>query len=80
MVKSINEQICTKCGLCEAICPVDLFRQGENAMRIVYPGDCCNCLQCLYICPTDAITVAPGTPKKLDMRREWETIKNMLSS
>lgn len=80
MIKSIDEIRCTGCGLCEMICPADLFRLDEEAhkMKIVYQADCCNCLQCKYICPVDALSFTPAEPKKINMNNEWAEIKKLM--
>lgn len=80
MIKSIDEVLCINCGLCENICPEDIFRSKRGKVYIAYQKDCCNCKQCLYICPVDAITFAPGIPKKYDMSRRWVRIKEMLGA
>lgn len=82
MVKNINTVACTGCGLCEKICPADLFRMDEenHVMTIVYQADCCNCLQCKYICPVDAIEFSPAEPKKLNMDGEWAAIKKLMGA
>ena len=79
MIKAINEILCIKCGLCEDVCPTDVFRQRNDKMTIAYPGDCCHCMDCLFICPTDAIVLGPGVPEKFNLRLRWEQIKKALS-
>lgn len=80
MIKKIDEIRCTGCGLCEKICPADLFRidESEHKMKIVYQADCCNCLQCKYICPVDAISFTPSEPVKINMNNEWAKIKEIM--
>lgn len=82
MIKAINEIACTGCGLCEKICPADLFRLDNKSqkMKIVYPADCCNCLQCRYICPVDAISFTRAEPKKINMDGEWPKIKELMGA
>ena len=80
MIKSINPISCTGCGLCEKICPADLFRMEDGRMKPVYIADCCNCLQCKYVCPVDAITFTPAEPKKLNMNDEWKRIKELMGA
>lgn len=80
MIKAINPISCTVCGLCEKVCPVDLFRTANGAMTIAYPADCCNCLQCKYVCPVDAISFTPAEPKKLNMNGEWKKIKELMGA
>jgi hypothetical protein len=35
-------------------------------------------MECLYVCPTDAIIFGPGIPKKFDIRLRWQQIKEDL--
>ena len=79
MIKSIDKIACTSCGLCEKICPMDVFRTGEKGdIRIAYQKDCCTCLQCMFVCPADAVIAVPGKPKKFDMDGEWSVIKTIM--
>ena len=80
MIKSIDEITCINCGLCENICPVDVFRSDNGKVYIAYKEDCCNCLQCMYVCPVDAIAFAAGEPKKYNMDNEWHCIKEMMGA
>lgn len=82
MIKTIDLFRCTGCGLCEKICPADLFRIDEEAhkMTIAYQADCCNCLQCKYICPVDAISFTPAEPKKINMNNEWAEMKKLMGA
>lgn len=78
MIKSIDDLTCISCGLCENVCPMDIFRRHDNKIYIAYPEDCCNCMQCLFVCPVDAVVFVPGVPKKFDARVRWQQIKEAL--
>ena len=79
MIKKIDEYLCTGCGLCEKVCQMDIFRMGEDGvMTIAYQADCCLCLECKYVCPTDAIEFAFGIPKKYNMGGEWKKMKELM--
>ena len=78
MIKAIDESFCIGCGLCVAVCQPDVLRLSEGKAHITYPGDCCNCLQCVFACPVEAITVTPAVPKKFDILFRWQQIKNDL--
>jgi nitroreductase/NAD-dependent dihydropyrimidine dehydrogenase PreA subunit len=54
---SIQEEQCTGCGLCLAVCPDDAFSLAENRAR-VSGNRCLACGHCLAICPAGAIRVA----------------------
>jgi ferredoxin len=79
VIKNIDEVLCTGCGLCEDVCPTDIFRRKDNRMHIAYPADCCHCLQCLMVCPVDAVTFVPGVPKKFDSGQRWKQMKAALT-
>ena len=78
MIKNINSFSCTGCGLCEKVCPMDVFRFRDGQMTIAYLGDCVSCLQCVFICPVDAISAVPGKPAKFNMDNEMAEIKKMM--
>ena len=80
MIKEIDEVLCINCGLCENVCPTDVFRRKNGKIYIAYPDDCYNCMECLFICPTEAIVLAPGVPKKFDVRVRWEQVKETLKA
>ena len=80
MIKEIDEVLCINCGLCENVCSTDVFRRKNHKIYIAYPDDCYNCMECLFICPTEAIVLAPGVPKKFDVRGRWEQVKETLKA
>jgi len=78
MIKAIDS-LCTNCGLCVEVCQMDVLRKDKDGkVYIAYPGDCHNCYECVYLCPYDAITIAPGVPKKFDSVYRWERIKEAI--
>ena len=80
MIKGIAEETCVSCGLCENVCPMDVFRRKDGQVYIAYQQDCSACMQCLYVCPVDAIDMRPGIPKKYDGRYRWKRIKELLGA
>ena len=80
MVKGINQQICTKCRLCEDVCMQDVyhFNEESNVMEVSYPGDCCNCFECYFACGVEAITMTADSPAKFSPKKRWEQIKTAL--
>jgi NAD-dependent dihydropyrimidine dehydrogenase PreA subunit len=78
MIKGIDKILCINCGLCEDICPTDVFRRKNRKIYIAYQDDCCNCMDCFFVCPTEAITLAAGVPRKFDVRLRWKQIKEGL--
>ena len=46
---------CTFCGLCEAVCPVEVIKKSSNGKRILLNAKkCIYCGKCVKSCPTDA--------------------------
>lgn len=60
-VKWTDHQLCTGCGICVQICPLDVFRMDNDNEKAVikYPEDCQLCELCMLDCPTKALTVTP---------------------
>jgi Fe-S-cluster-containing hydrogenase component 2 len=59
---------------------MDILRWEGDRIRIVYPEDCCNCMECLFVCPTDAVILNTKVPQKFDPRVRWNQVKSALSS
>lgn len=54
---------CTRCGLCERICPVHTIKVAGDE-KLVWGKDCTQCLACIHRCPVHAIQYGKGTKKK----------------
>ncbi len=52
-------EACTKCGLCEKICPVENITSVEG--RPKWLKDCQHCMACLQWCPVEAIQYNKST-------------------
>jgi len=53
----INEETCTKCGICAQMCRMIYFKEGEYPRQV--PGTdtfCLRCGHCVGICPTGSVT------------------------
>jgi formate hydrogenlyase subunit 6/NADH:ubiquinone oxidoreductase subunit I len=48
----IDREICSKCGLCAKLCPVNNIVMNEYPE---YKEHCCICMRCVAFCPTKAI-------------------------
>lgn len=57
------DEACTRCGLCEKVCPEDNIRVTEQGVR--FGKNCLLCLRCLNQCPVAAIQIGRGTVGKL---------------
>ena len=53
---------CTRCGLCEDMCPARNIVRNEG--RPVWGNRCTQCLACLHHCPVRAIQFGRGTVRK----------------
>lgn len=53
---------CTRCGLCEQICPSNNIRVSEEGVEFLH--HCEQCLACLHWCPPSAINVGRKSEKK----------------
>ena len=57
---SIDERVCTGCGVCVDTCPTDVLRAEPSLNRavVMYPEDCQACFLCVFDCPfPGAVTV-----------------------
>jgi NAD-dependent dihydropyrimidine dehydrogenase PreA subunit/flavodoxin len=53
------EDTCTRCGICETVCPVHTIRLDEN--KPVWGKNCTQCLACINRCPVHAIQYGKST-------------------
>lgn len=70
-VRKIDYQLCTGCGQCIDLCPLDVFRFDEEIQKpfIKYLQDCMSCFRCELECPAKAIYVTPDRERR--MPRPW---------
>ncbi|MCK5915017.1 MAG: 4Fe-4S binding protein [Deltaproteobacteria bacterium] len=53
-----NEEICTSCGACTAICPVGALYIERPSMKVLFaPEKCSACGLCVNVCPPRAMEV-----------------------
>ena len=66
-IRKINYRLCTKCGICADICPMDVIRIDDETNRpfIRYLSDCQACLLCERDCPEGAIYVSPDRERRI---------------
>lgn len=53
-VACVDEEACTPCGACQAVCPTDAIRLGEGTVKVNAEA-CCGCGACAEVCPYGAI-------------------------
>ena len=62
----LDQEVCNGCGICDACCPLDVFRIDRETRKAVikYPEDCVACWRCESFCPVNCIEVT--------RERAWE--------
>ncbi len=56
----LNKEDCVGCGMCEQVCPHQVFNVQEKKAAIVDLDGCMECGACAINCPVSAIHVMPG--------------------
>ena len=56
-VANIDQEKCSSCGTCFAICRFDAVLELEDGQYVVDPIACDGCAACIYQCPEEAITM-----------------------
>lgn len=62
---SVNEHLCTRCGLCIADCPARIIAMEEGGIPFITmdkESSCYRCQHCLAICPTGAVSILGVRP------------------
>ena len=59
---TVDEDVCTKCGKCSRVCPVDNIKGTPPAW--IHNGRCTSCLACYHYCPVHAINFGKITRKR----------------
>src|SRR5450759_1910932 len=62
---TVNEKLCSRCGLCAADCPARIIAQEGQVLPFISPEKeplCLQCQHCLAICPTAAISILGKYP------------------
>ncbi|MEZ4363277.1 MAG: NAD(P)-binding domain-containing protein [Kofleriaceae bacterium] len=67
LIHDINDDRCTGCDACVAVCPTNVLDLISNKSRVVQFGECIQCEECARACPTAALVMFPegGTPPPL---------------
>lgn len=61
----IDEQLCTKCGICAGECPVGIIEMhGLPIIKEEKEKECLKCQHCLAVCPTGALSIFGKDPKE----------------
>ena len=67
LVHDINDDRCTGCDACVAVCPTNVLDLVANKSRVLRFEDCIQCEACMFACPTEALVMFPegATPPPL---------------
>jgi len=67
LVHDINDDRCTGCDACVAVCPTNVLDLVTNKSRVLRFHDCIQCEACMWACPTEALVMYPegGEPPAL---------------
>jgi len=59
LVHDINDDRCTGCDACVAVCPTNVLDLVQNKGRVLRFHDCIQCEACMWACPTEALVMFP---------------------
>ncbi len=48
-------KVCTQCGECAAVCPVNAIKQDDRGVYYVQFDECIQCEACVPVCPEDVM-------------------------
>ncbi|HEU4732692.1 MAG TPA: NAD(P)-binding domain-containing protein [Kofleriaceae bacterium] len=67
LIHDINDDRCTGCDACVAVCPTNVLDLVANKSRVLRFHDCIQCEACMFACPTTALVMFPegGVPPSL---------------
>lgn len=68
---SLDPEACSGCGMCEAVCPHQVFSVRDGQARIVDADRCMECGACRTNCPSGAIAVDAGVGCAAGLINEW---------
>ncbi len=76
---SINPDLCTACGICSKVCPVDNISTGASGVKI--ESSCESCMTCMHWCPQVAIGFGKRKVKKEQQYHHPDVkLKDMIDS
>ncbi|MCP4447298.1 MAG: NAD(P)-binding domain-containing protein [Myxococcales bacterium] len=59
LIHAINDDRCTGCDACVAVCPTNVLDLVSNKSRVLRFQDCIQCEACMWACPTEALVMFP---------------------
>jgi Fe-S-cluster-containing hydrogenase component 2 len=57
MVAIVNRELCTGCGQCVNICPMEAILLDDEKIAVVDSNSCIDSGNCVDICPVEAISI-----------------------
>ena len=54
---TVDKDVCTGCGECVEICPVEVFELIDDKSEPVNADECMGCESCVEVCEDGAITI-----------------------
>jgi thioredoxin reductase/ferredoxin len=57
LIHNINDDRCTGCDACVAVCPTNVLDLVNNKSRVLRFQDCIQCEACMWACPTEALVM-----------------------
>ncbi len=81
LVHDINDDRCTGCDACVAVCPTNVLDLVANKSRVLRFEDCIQCEACMFACPTEALVMFPegATPPPLKIPEIDENFQTAVS-
>jgi thioredoxin reductase (NADPH) len=81
LIHDINDDRCTGCDACVAVCPTNVLDLVANKSRVLRFHDCIQCEACMFACPTEALVMFPegGTPPNLKVPEIDENFQTAVS-
>lgn len=67
----LDTETCIGCGLCQTVCPHQIFVVAGKKARIEDRDACMECGACAKNCPVEAITVSPGVGCAVEIIARW---------
>ena len=56
----LEQEKCRGCGMCENVCPHNVFKMEDGKAKIIDRDSCMECGACAKNCSFNAISVNPG--------------------
>lgn len=83
IIARVNNDLCTWCGKCEAVCEYTAIREveeGDKHIASVNTSICTGCGICAPVCPVNAIEIAQFTDIEIESMIDGFLVKNEFKS